>query len=56
MVGRLFGQHPEGISLADLVAKREVKRIAENQDRKQLLMADMQELRDKELRLPATSL
>ena len=46
----------EGISLADLVAKREVKRIAENQDRKQLLMADMQGLLDKELRLPATSL
>ena len=46
----------EGISLADLVAKREVKRIAENQDRKQLLMADMQGLLDKELRVPATSL
>ena len=46
----------EGISLADLVEKREVKRIAENQDRKQLLMADMPELLDKELRVPATRL
>jgi Rrf2 family iron-sulfur cluster assembly transcriptional regulator len=27
----------EGISLADLVSKNEVKKIAENQDRKQLL-------------------
>ncbi len=51
----------EGISLADLVAKREVKRIAEKQDRKQPLVTenmiditDMDKL-DK-LRVPATSL
>ncbi|NKB32260.1 MAG: Fe-S cluster assembly transcriptional regulator IscR [Pseudomonadales bacterium] len=46
----------EGISLADLVAKSEVKRIAENQDRKQLLMTDMKEIQDKEMRVPASSL
>ena len=42
-----------GISLADLVAKSEIKRIAENQDRKHQLMTDMQ---DQELRVPASSL
>jgi Rrf2 family transcriptional regulator, iron-sulfur cluster assembly transcription factor len=46
----------EGISLGDLVAKSEVKRIAENQDRKQLLMTDVQEMSDQEIRVPASSL
>lgn len=45
----------EGISLADLVAKNEVKRIAESQDRKQLFMTDIQNAQDQELRLPAAS-
>tara|TARA_B100000686_G_scaffold348522_1_gene439773 strand:- start:3989 stop:4483 length:495 start_codon:yes stop_codon:yes gene_type:complete len=43
----------EGISLEDLITNREVKRIAENQDRKQLFMADTQE---NELLLSASSL
>jgi Rrf2 family iron-sulfur cluster assembly transcriptional regulator len=30
----------EGISLADLVARREIKLIAENQDRKQLMVGE----------------
>ena len=47
----------EGISLADLVAKREVKAISEHQDRKQLLVnenIDLKELND--LQMPASSL
>lgn len=51
----------EGISLADLVAKSEVKRIAENQDRKQLLVSDhpeaeLKERAEEEFRVPASSL
>jgi len=42
----------EGISLADLVAKNEVKRISENQDRKQILVSENVD----ELRVSATSL
>jgi Rrf2 family iron-sulfur cluster assembly transcriptional regulator len=30
----------EGISLADLVARREIKLIAKNQDRKQLMVGE----------------
>ena len=46
----------EGITLYDLIEKREIKHIAETQDRKQLLMADMSGRLDKELRVPVTSL
>lgn len=51
----------EGISLADLVSKNEVKRIAESQDRKQLLVtnlpeAELQERVEEEFRVPASSL
>ena len=46
----------EGISLADLVSKSEVKCIAENQDRKQLLMNDIQEMSDQEMRVSVSSL
>jgi Rrf2 family transcriptional regulator, iron-sulfur cluster assembly transcription factor len=48
----------EGISLADLVAKSEVKRIAEQQDRKHLIVSENRnDIGDiNELRLPATSL
>ena len=42
----------EGISLADLVAKNEVRRIAENQAKKLVLVAD----RPGDMRLPVTSL
>jgi Rrf2 family iron-sulfur cluster assembly transcriptional regulator len=45
-----------GISLADLVSKSEVKRIAENQDRKQQLMNDIQEMSDQEMRVSVSSL
>jgi len=53
-------QFLEGISLADLVAKNEVKRIAEEQDRKQLITSedehgDQQEEAD-EIRIPVSSL
>lgn len=48
----------EGISLADLVAKSEIKRIAEKQDRKHLIVSetrtDAGELND--IRVPAGSL
>ncbi len=48
----------QGISLADLVVKNEVKRIAEQQDRKQLIvsenMAELNEVND--VTLPASSL
>lgn len=33
----------EGISLADLVAKNEVKHIAQNQDRRQIIVTEMSE-------------
>ena len=47
----------EGISLADLVAKSEVKKIAENQDRKQMLVGENLDLKEvNELQIPATSL
>ena len=48
----------EGISLADLVAKSEVKRIAQNQDRKQLnLSKNMSDIGEtNELRIPANTL
>ena len=42
----------EGISLADLVAKNEVQRISENQDKKHVLVAD----RISDMQLPVTSL
>lgn len=42
----------EGISLADLVAKREVKRISEHQDRKQIIINENVD----DLRVSATSL
>ena len=45
-----------GISLADLVSKSEVKRIAENQDKKQLLMNDIQEMSNQETRVSVSSL
>lgn len=53
-------QFLEGISLADLVAKNEVKRIAEEQDRKQLItsengLGDQQEELDN-IRVPVSSL
>lgn len=47
----------QNISLADLVSRSEVKRIAENQDRKQTLVADgvdLKELADRQI--PATTL
>ena len=47
----------QSISLADLVARNEVQAIAENQDRKQMLVADsieMKEIIDQQI--PATSL
>lgn len=47
----------QNISLADLVARNEVKRIAENQDRKQTLVAegvDLKALADRQI--PATTL
>lgn len=53
-------QFLEGISLADLVARREVKRIAEQQDRKHLIVSEngrggsTEEVA--ELRVPASSL
>jgi Rrf2 family iron-sulfur cluster assembly transcriptional regulator len=43
----------ESISLADLVMKNEVKKIAENQDRKQVLVNNISE---RDTRLPALSL
>lgn len=47
----------EGISLADLVAKSEVKKIAESQDRKHMLVSENIELKEvNELRVPAASL
>lgn len=47
----------EGISLADLVAKSEVKRIAEQQDRKQRSASENGGLDDiNDVRVPATSL
>jgi Rrf2 family iron-sulfur cluster assembly transcriptional regulator len=47
----------QNISLADLVARNEVKRIAENQDHKQSLVADgvdLKVLADRQI--PATTL
>lgn len=41
----------EGISLANLVERNEIKRIAEHQDRKQLLVGENQS----EMRVPATT-
>ncbi|MEQ8314305.1 MAG: Fe-S cluster assembly transcriptional regulator IscR [Gammaproteobacteria bacterium] len=47
----------EGISLADLVAKSEVKKIAESQDRKHMLVSENIELKEvNDLRVPAASL
>ena len=46
----------EGISLADLVSKSEVKRIAEKQDKKQLLTNDIQEMSNQETRVSVSSL
>ncbi|MCG8415828.1 MAG: Fe-S cluster assembly transcriptional regulator IscR [Pseudomonadales bacterium] len=47
----------EGISLADLVAKSEIKRIAEHQDRKQLLLNDNIELKEvSDLQITATGM
>lgn len=48
----------EGISLADLVARSEVKRIAEKQDREHLIFTDSQAEGDEanSLRVPATIL
>ena len=54
----------QGISLADLVARSEVKRIAEQQDRKQLIVSenltelgDLNEVNDvNDVRVPANSL
>lgn len=44
----------EGISLADLVAKSEVKKISENQDRKQMLVGESIEIKEvNELQVPA---
>lgn len=53
-------QFLEGISLADLVAKREVKRISEEQDRRHLIVSENGRGKSTdeagELRVPASSL
>lgn len=47
----------QGISLADLVAKSEVKRIAEHQDRRQMQTSENIDLKEvNDLQIPATSM
>lgn len=47
----------QGISLADLVAKSEVKRIAEHQDRRQMQVSENIDLKEvNDLQIPATSM
>ncbi len=47
----------QGISLADLVAKSEVKRIAEHQDRRQMQASENIDLKEvSDLQIPATSM
>lgn len=46
----------EGISLADLVERNEVKQISKQQDKKQLIIAESVNRRVNDLRIPMTSL